>query len=125
MKKPGNPITAVDDYIENYVGEVREKLQEMRAIIRSVAPAASEAMKYGIPTFVLHGNLVHYGGYNAHIGFYPGASGIASFTKELSAYPTSKGAVRFPLDKPLPEKLIIRIVKFRMKENLDKLKRKK
>ena len=124
MKKPAEKITAVDDYIGNFSGEVRKKLLEMRAIIRSVTPDASEAVKYGIPTFILHGNLVHYGGFNAHIGFYPGASGIAAFGKELSAYPNSKGAVRFPLDQPLPEKLIIKIVKFRIKENLHKLKSK-
>ena len=123
MKKSSQQNSSVDDYIGNFSGVVRKKLLEMRTIIRSVAPDATEAVKYGIPTFILHGNLVHYGGYKAHIGFYPGANGIAVFSDELAAYPTSKGAVRFPLDAPLPEKLIVKIVKFRVKENSEKVKK--
>ena len=80
------------------------------------APAAQEAIRYGIPTFVLHGNLVHFGAFRTHIGFYPTPSAIAAFKDELAAYATAKGSVRFPLHQPLPLDLITRIVQFRVEE---------
>ncbi|RYY14974.1 MAG: hypothetical protein EOO04_29390 [Chitinophagaceae bacterium] len=86
-------------------------------IISKAAPSAGEAIKYAMPTFTLHGNLVHFAGYQNHIGFYPSPSGIESFKKELAVYKNSKGAVQFPLDKPLPTALITKIVKFRVKES--------
>jgi len=94
----------------------------MRATIRKAAPQAEEAVKYGIPTFVLNGNLVHFGGYKHHIGFYPAPRALEAFKKELSGYEGSKGTVQFPLDKKLPLGLITRITKYRVKQNLEKAK---
>ena len=88
----------------------------MRAIIHKVVPEAEEEIKYGIPTFILNGNLVHYGGFKNHIGFYPAPSGIAEFKEELSKYKGAKGSIQFPLEKALPVSLITKIVKYRKKE---------
>lgn len=110
----------IDEYIANFPPEVQEKLETIRATIRKAAPKAEEAISYMIPTFKLHGNLVHFAAYKNHIGFYPGAGGIAAFQEELAGYETSKGTVQFPLDKRLPLTLITKIVKFRVQQNLDK-----
>ena len=115
----------IDDFIAGYPADVQELLHQMRAIIRKSAPGAEEAIKYGIPTFVLNGNLVHFSGAKNHIGFYPGAAGIVAFKEELAAYEGSKGTVRFPLGKRLPVSLISKIVKFRVKQNLEKASRPK
>lgn len=114
---------SVDAFIAGYPPPVRTFLEELREVIRENAPGAAEKIAYGIPTFVLNGNLVHFSGYARHIGFYPGGAGIESFAEELSRYETSKGTVRFPLDQPLPLDLIARIVRFRVKQNLAKKKR--
>lgn len=114
----------IDEYIENFPEDVQEILQEIRATIRKAAPKAEEAIKYAIPTFVLHGNLVHFAAYNNHIGFYPAPRGKDMFKKELSAYEGGKGTVKFPIDRPLPLTLISKIVKFRVKENLEKVEAK-
>jgi uncharacterized protein YdhG (YjbR/CyaY superfamily) len=95
----------------------------MRDTIRKAAPKADETMSYGMPTFKLNGNLVHFAGYKNHIGFYPTPSGIEAFNKELSVYKSSKGAVQFPLDQRLPLTLITKIVKLRVKENEEKRKK--
>jgi|SRR6267142_3067257 len=107
----------VDDFIAAYPGDVQEKLRKLRATIRKAAPKAEEAIKYGIPTFMLNGNLVFFSAYKNHIGFYPAPRGIEAFKKELSAYDGAKGTIRFPIDKALPLALIGRIVKFRVQEN--------
>lgn len=78
-----------------------------------------------MPTYALHGNLVHFAAYKNHIGFYPAPSGIEAFRDELSAYKGAKGSVQFPLNQPLPEELIRRIVEFRVKENVEKAAEKK
>jgi uncharacterized protein YdhG (YjbR/CyaY superfamily) len=92
-------------------------------------PEVEEAISYGIPTFKLYGNLVHFAGYKNHIGFYPGAAGVETFKEGLSEYKLSKGTVQFPIDKPIPFDLIIKIVDFRVKQNLSraeaKVKKKK
>ena len=119
-KQPGN----IDDYIAGFPELVCKKLAEMRMIVKKAAPQAEETINYGVPTLVLSGNLVHFGGFKNHIGFYPAPSGIEAFKKELSAYEGAKGSVKFPVDKPLPAGLITKIVKFRVKENLEKAKRK-
>lgn len=108
----------IDAYIEGYPKDVRKLLQQMRKAIHRAAPTATETITYGIPTFVLGKNLVHFGGFSTHIGFYPTPSGITAFKKELSAYTLSKGTVQFPLDKPLPIVLIEKIVRYRVKEHL-------
>jgi uncharacterized protein YdhG (YjbR/CyaY superfamily) len=111
---------AVDDYIAGFPPEVQEKLQKLRATIREAAPEAQEAISYQMPTFKLNGNLVHFAAYKKHIGFYPAPSGIEAFKEALAPYPTSKGAIQFPLDEPIPYDLVSKIVAFRVKENLAK-----
>ena len=115
-------IKTTDEYIAQFPKGTQVLLEKMRAIIKKAAPKTEEKISYGIPTFVLHKNLVHFGGYKNHIGFYPGAAGVEAFTKELSAYTFSKGAIQFPIDKPLPVGLITQIVKFRVQKNLEKAK---
>lgn len=112
----------IDSYIQAFPPKVQVSLQKLRATIARAAPDATEAISYGIPTFKLHGNLVHFGAFETHIGFYPGASGIHAFKKELAPYKTGKGTAQFPLGTPIPASLIIKIVKFRVKENADKKK---
>ena len=117
-------IKTIDEYVAQFPKDIQVLLEKMRTIISKAAPKAEEAMAYGIPTFKLHGNLVHFGGYKSHIGFYPAPSGIEAFKKELAEYEGSKGTIRFPLDKPLPATLITQVVKFRVKKNLEKVKKK-
>jgi uncharacterized protein YdhG (YjbR/CyaY superfamily) len=114
--------TNIDEYISNYPDDTQLKLKEIRKAIQKIAPEAKEKIAYGIPTFVYHGNLVHFGGFKDHIGFFPGASGVTAFENELRKYETSKGTIRFSLEKPLPLALIRRIVKFRIQENLSTTK---
>jgi len=115
----------VDGYISTFPEEKRALLQQLRTIVINAAPQAEEVISYGMPAYKLNGMLVWFAAHTNHIGFYPKSSGIHTFQKELSIYKTSKGAVQFPLDAPLPVALIKRIVKFRMKENLLKVKAKK
>ena len=115
----------IEEYISYFPPEIQIKLRQIRNSIRKAAPAAAEKISYAIPTFRLNGNLVHFAGYKNHIGFYPAPSGIKNFQKELSAYKCSKGAVQFPIDKPLPLGLIAKIVKFRIRENALKAELKK
>ena len=112
--------TIIDKYINEFPSTTRTLLQQIRTCIQLAAHEASEKINYGIPTFTLNGNLVHFAGYKNHIGFYPTPSAIAAFKKELTVYKGAKGSVQFPLDKPLPLALIGKIVQFRVKENLQK-----
>ena len=115
----------VDKFIAAYPEEVQAVLNKVRATIREAAPGAEETINYGIPTFTLNGNLVHFSAFKTHIGFYPTPSGVEKFKKELSKYEGAKGSVKFPLDQPIPYELIEKIVKFRVKENLAKAEAKK
>ncbi|MBI5848932.1 MAG: DUF1801 domain-containing protein [Nitrospirae bacterium] len=116
MKSPKGPPKSIDEYIAGFPEDVQGILRKTQSTIRSAAPDAEEAVKYGIPTFVLNGNLVHFGGFQKHIGFYPTPSGIEEFKDELSVYKSAKGSVQFPLDQPIPYSLIRKIVAFRVKE---------
>lgn len=107
----------ITDYISTFPMEVQTKLNALRRLILDTAPEAKEVMSYKMPTYVLGGNLVHFAGYAKHIGFYPTPSAIDAFKNELSPYKTSKGAVQFPLESPLPFDLIKEMVLFRVKEN--------
>jgi uncharacterized protein YdhG (YjbR/CyaY superfamily) len=118
MENNKTGFNSIDEYIATFPEEVRKILEELRATIKAAAPAAEEKISYQMPTFFLKGNLVHFAAYKKHIGFYPTSSGIRAFKKELSVYEGAKGSVKFPIDKPLPLKLISRIVKFRVAENL-------
>jgi uncharacterized protein YdhG (YjbR/CyaY superfamily) len=107
--------TTVDDYLAAMPAETRAKLERLRRTVRQEAPDAVEKISYGIPTFVLHGNLVHYAGYENHIGFYPGSEAIRHFADRLEGFETGKSTVRFPLDRPLPLELVRDIVRFRVR----------
>jgi uncharacterized protein YdhG (YjbR/CyaY superfamily) len=107
----------VDEYISCFAADVQQKLQQIRLAISNLVPAAEETLCYGIPTFTLYGNLVHYAAYKNHIGFYPGASGIETFKNKLSGYKFSKGTVQFPINEPVPFDLILEIVLFRVNQN--------
>lgn len=110
MKKPSN----VNEYIAGFPESTQKQLEEIRAIIRKAAPKAEEVISYGMPGYKAHGLLVWFAGYAKHIGFYPSGSGIEAFKEVLGEYTFSKGAVQFPLGKPLPKKLITEMVKFRV-----------
>jgi uncharacterized protein YdhG (YjbR/CyaY superfamily) len=114
------PYQTIDEYIATFPADIQAILQAVRATIREAAPDAKERISYQIPTFTLHGNLVHFAAFKHHIGFYPTSSGTAAFHDELAPYVVSKGTVRFPLDQPLPMELIARVVRFRVAENLSR-----
>lgn len=107
----------VDAYIAGCAPALRPLLQQVRETLAAAAPAASEKISYGIPTFHLHGNLIHYAAFANHVGLYPGASAIVEFAAALQPYHTARGTIRLPLDAPLPLALIGRIVAFRIAEN--------
>ncbi|MGN6265707.1 MAG: iron chaperone [Ginsengibacter sp.] len=111
---------SIDDYISGFPVEVQYLLQQVRLKIKELAPHAEEAISYGIPTFKLNGNLVHFAAFKNHIGLYPTPSGLEEFEKELSPYKQGKGSVQFPLDKPLPLDLIGKIVAYRVRKNTEK-----
>ena len=115
----------IDTYIAGFPKDIQKLLKQMRTTIKKAAPNATEAMAYGLPTFRLEGNLVHFGGFKTHIGFYPAPTGIQAFEKELAPYMAGKGTLQFPLDKPLPLDLVTRITQFRAQENLKKAALKK
>ena len=107
----------IDHYIESFPPIVQKQLKEIRAIIKAAAPEAQELISYCMPAYKLNGVLVYFAGYKGHIGFYPTPSGIKQFLPKIQAYKHSKGAVQFPIDQPLPKKLIKEMVVFRIKEN--------
>jgi uncharacterized protein YdhG (YjbR/CyaY superfamily) len=116
----------IDDYIAAFPKNVQPKLSELRSAIKESAPEAEEAISYGMPTYKLNGNLVHFAAYKRHIGFYPTHSGILAFEEKLSIYKHSKGAVQFPIDDPIPLDIVREIVRYRVKENLTRgVKRRK
>lgn len=125
MKSKTTAARDISSYIDGFPENVQQILEKIRLTIRRAAPEAEEAIKYQIPTFTLHGNLVHFAAFKNHIGFYPAPRGIEKFKKELAQYQTGKGTLQFPLDEPIPFELIGKIVKFRAKENLAKAKQKK
>lgn len=117
MEGSRNKFKTIDEYISQSPKNVRDILEELRRVIRESAPQAEEAISYGIPTFKLNGNLVHFAAFKVHVGFYPTSSAIKAFEKELSPFKHSKGTVQFPLDKPIPFDLVKKMVKFRVIEN--------
>jgi len=121
MKRPED----VDEYIRSYPKEIQNLLEKIRATIKRVVPQANEVISYGMPAFKYHGMVAWFAAHTKHLGFYPGASGIEAFKKELSNYKGAKGSVQFPFDKPLPLDLVKRIVKFKVNENLLRIKAKK
>lgn len=112
----GTKFTTTEEYLATVPETSIEKAQQIREIIRKAAPKAREVISYNIPAFKLNKVLVWFAGYKSHIGFYPGGTAIKVFENDLAAYKTSKGAIQFPLDKPLPVALINKIVKYRIRE---------
>lgn len=110
-----NPL--VDAYIATFPAATQQQLQSIRSIIRSVIPQAEEVISYKMPAYKLNKVIVFFAGYSKHIGFYPTGTGIAHFQHEFGSYKSSKGAVQFPIDSPLPEELIKRIVAFKAQED--------
>ena len=114
--KPGN----IDEYIAAFSPEVQEILQRIRRTIQSAAPEAQETLSYQMPTFTLYGVLAHFAAFKNHIGLYPPVSGDAGIEKAIEPYAGEKGNLRFPFSQPIPYRLIERIVKLRVKQNLAK-----
>jgi uncharacterized protein YdhG (YjbR/CyaY superfamily) len=114
-------FATIDEYIASFPPDIREKLKNIRAVIRTIAPDAEETIRYGIPTFRLDDrNLVHFAAFKDHLSFFPTPSGVEKFRKELSSYTVSKGTIQLPLDKPVPYDLVERITRFRAEENRKK-----
>ena len=109
----------ISEYINSAPDDIKTKLNKLNKIIKTTVPEADETISYGMPTFKLNGkNLVHFAGYKNHIGFYPTPSALVAFEKELSMYKTSKGTAQFEIDKELPIKLIEKMIKYRIEENI-------
>lgn len=116
MKTAKGKAETIDDYIDTFPKSTQAILRRMRQTIHKAAPEAKETISYRIPTFMLHGFLVHFAAYEKHIGFYPTSSGIEAFKGELSQYKSGRGSVQFPLDQPIPYELVKKITLFRVKE---------
>ena len=118
MSNSRKKVVTIDEYIAMFPENVQTILNKVRKAIQESAPLSQEAISYGIPTFKLNGNLVHFAAFKNHIGFYPGgSSAIVAFKEELIPYKQGKGSIQFPLDKPIPFQLVKKIVKFRVKQN--------
>ena len=118
-----NQRKTIDEYISAFPKDVRDILEEFRKVVRESAPQAEEAMRYGIPTFRLKGNLVHFAAFKNHIGFYPTPAAIETFREELAQYKQAKGTVRFPIDKPIPYDLVRKIVIHRVNKSRESKKK--
>lgn len=114
-------FTSIDEYISTFPKDVQKILEEMRATMKAAVPDAQEAISYNIPTLTLNGkSFISFAGWKKHTSIYPIPSGSEAFNKELSKYADGKGTLKFPLDKPLPLKLIGRVAKLHAAENLKK-----
>lgn len=126
MKKlnDAQETASVSAYIRKFPKEVAEKLESLRQVLKKTAPQAEEIISYQMPAYKFHGILVYFAGYRNHIGFYPGAKAIEVFSQDLLSFKTSKGTIQFPLDQPLPLTLVKKITRYRISENLEKLRQK-
>ena len=120
METLSKKFNSVDQYIRSLPPQSKTKMIELRALIKKTAPDAEELISYNMPSFNYYGRLVYYAAFKSHIGFYPMASGIAAFEKEISKFKWAKGSVQFPLEKPLPVSLITKIIRYRVNENKEK-----
>lgn len=114
---PADKPATIDEYITCFPPDIRETLQNLRRVVREAAPDVQEKISYGMPAFYLNGNLVYFAAHKKHIGFYPTPRGAEVLMDKLSGYKMSKGAIRFPFDKPMPYDVIAEIVRFRVNEN--------
>lgn len=124
FKMEAKKFKTVNEYISAFPENTRELLEELRKTIKQTAPKAEEVISYNMPGYKQNGMLVWFAAYKKHIGFYPSSSPIRVFKDELAGYKTSKGAIQFPIEKGIPAALVKKIVKFRIKENLEKEKEK-
>ena len=115
-----NKFENIDEYISSFPKEIQTKLEQIRKAIKKAAPGAEEVSSYQIPAFKQNYVLVYFAAFKNHIGFFPTSNPLKVFSKELSKYETSKGTIRFPLNKKIPFELITRITKYRLKEDLAK-----
>jgi uncharacterized protein YdhG (YjbR/CyaY superfamily) len=122
IKNMSPRVATIDEYIANFPPDIQQTLRELRAFIKAEVPEAAEKISYGMPTFYLNGNLLHFAAFKDHYSLFPAPSGIEPFINELRAYRTGKGTLSFSLDTPLPWELIRKVVKFRREENLAKKK---
>jgi len=120
MKADSIKIKTIRQYMETFPESTQKILRKLHKAIKETAPDAQETISYNMPAFMLNGPLVYYAGYKRHIGFYPTGAGIAAFKNEISDYKHSKGAIQFPIDEPIPLDLVKKIVKHRIKMNLEK-----
>jgi uncharacterized protein YdhG (YjbR/CyaY superfamily) len=111
-------FVSIDHYIASFPEEVQKILEELRATIKAAAPEAEEKISYQMPDFVLKGSLVHFAAWKKHIGFYGDFGAMQELKNEMSPYVNAKGILKFPIDKPLPLKLISKIVSLKVAENL-------
>jgi uncharacterized protein YdhG (YjbR/CyaY superfamily) len=118
-------VKDVEHYIAQLPAAIQERLEKLRQTIKAAAPDAVEVISYSMPAYKLNGMLLYFAAHKNHIGLYPMAAGIEAFKNELKKYETSKGTVQFPHDKSVPFGLIKKIVKFRVKQNIEKAKSKK
>jgi uncharacterized protein YdhG (YjbR/CyaY superfamily) len=118
MEKATPAYTNIDEYIRLYPSEIQDLMHVLRSVIHEEAPDAVERIAYGMPTFAQHGNICHFAAFKKHIGFFPGANGIAMFLNEMTGFKTSKGTIQFPYDQAMPLDLVRRIVRFRVAENI-------
>jgi len=123
MDRARKDSISIDEYIQSFPEHIRVKLTELRKLIHEIAPEATEKISYKIPTFYLKENLVHFAAYARHIGLYPTSTGVTNFAAELAKYKTTRGAIQFPIEEPLPVELIRKIVEFRVREVLAKSKK--
>ena len=122
MATPKKVFKTIDAYVAMFPENVQSILEELRQAIRESAPEAEELISYQMPAFKLNGILVWFALFKNHVGFYPKTSAIGAFKEELSGYETSKGTIRFPINKPVPFDLVKKIVRYRVKQNLGKKK---
>jgi len=126
MKSKKVSFNSIDEYIDSFPEDVQKIMKQLRETIKAAAPKAEEKISYQMPTFTLNGTyLVYFAGWKTHIAFYGAPRGNVEFKEDLSAYETGQGTLKFPLDKPIPLKLIAKIVKFRVAENLKRTDKKK
>lgn len=125
MPSTRSKFQTVDEYIDTFPKPVQGILKTVRRTIRKAAPGAEETISYQIPAFKLDGKyVVYFAGWKQHVSLYPVPRGDKAFKKEISSHQTGKGTAQFPIDQPLPFKLIQKIVKYRLKENLEREKTK-
>ena len=125
MEKAKIVPETVDQYIAAFPTDVKKRMQQLRKTIKAAAPKADEMISYQMPGYKYFGMLVYFAAYKNHIGFYPGAGGVLEFYKKLSLFKSAKGSVQFPHDRPIPYDVISKIVKFRVKQNEEKISLKK